>query len=93
MPELFSDAASCCNRELGGVDVSDEGPCDQLVPVSVHDPLAIADLFADLAELTAEGEAFGDRVRGDDRGCTAVEGVRECCRVSRPARQLDRIHA
>jgi hypothetical protein len=61
--------------------------------VPVRDSQCVADPRGHLAELGGEGEAFGDRVRGDDDGNTAVERVRERGGAFRGAGELDRLPA
>src|SRR4051794_35155100 len=61
--------------------------------VPVQQPQRVAGPRGHLAELAGEGEAFDDRVRGDDDGNAAVERVRERGGVFRAAGELDRLLA
>jgi hypothetical protein len=57
------------------------------------DTLHVSVLRSDLAELGPERETLCNRVRGDDRVCTARKRVRERRRVAGATGKLDRLAA
>jgi hypothetical protein len=68
---------------------------EQEEPMEVRgcETLSIAGSVRNLIQLVRKLEALGDRVRGNDGGGAAVEGVRESDGISRPAGELDRVTA
>jgi hypothetical protein len=77
---------SLCPREVAQLNEQEEP-----MEVRGYETLSIAGSFRNLTQLVRKLEAFSDRVRGDDGGGAAVEGVGESDGVSRPAGERDRV--
>ena len=99
LPELSGDSqpvgdgARCVEIHLDSADVSHLELSHDAVEVRLHDPLGVADRVSHLEQLAPERESLGNRSRGDDGGCAAVERVGERRGVSRAPRKFDRLSA
>src|ERR671918_1315183 len=93
LSEFLGDSVRPVEVELRGADVSPLQLRDDPVAKALHQPLPLADLLGHLAQLAAQREAFGDRVRSDDDGRTALERVRERAAVAGSAGKGDSLPA